>query len=255
MTNLVVQLRELEVDLLVRFEVMQAEAREIGDEDVSRQVTLGQAFEVIGRLREGRIEILTRALVLDEEHALPEQVDASAPELPAGTGDLDLLLEHRNALAVDAEHGEEAVPEALRLGALGALAFPFAREGERARLDLVPGEGHRCRTCEDYTGSMLARMLADPRGERWLVDVTGRHGEHRQYACRVFRGQPVSIEFQEQFNCHEGGALVAVDERVIARDSEAIGCGEVGPVGLPVRLDIPWPCERRLQQAGVTSAP
>jgi hypothetical protein len=46
----------------------------------------------------------------------------------AGSRDLDLRLEHGHAAPVDAEHFEEAVPEALRLCALRALALPLARK-------------------------------------------------------------------------------------------------------------------------------
>jgi hypothetical protein len=51
----------------------------------------------------------------------------------AGPRDVDLPLEHRDALAIDAEDREGTVPETLRLGALGTLALPLAGERQRAR--------------------------------------------------------------------------------------------------------------------------
>ena len=80
--------------------------------------------------------------MLDQQHALPEAVDAAVLELFAGARQLDLLFEYGDAAALDAEDVEEVVPEALRLGALRGLALPLARERDRARLDLVPGQRH-----------------------------------------------------------------------------------------------------------------
>jgi hypothetical protein len=60
----------------------------------------------------------------------------------SGAHQLDLLFEYGDAAALDTEHAEEIIPEALRLGRLGGLAFPLAREGERVALDLVPGKRH-----------------------------------------------------------------------------------------------------------------
>jgi hypothetical protein len=80
--------------------------------------------------------------MLDQEHALPEPVDAAALQVFAGAHQLDLLFEYGDAAALDPEHGEEIVPEALRLGPLGRLPLPLARESERAALDLVPGQRH-----------------------------------------------------------------------------------------------------------------
>ena len=47
-----------------------------------------------------------------------------------------------DALPLDAEDGEELVPETLRLGALGFLAGPAAGEFVGAAADFVPGKRH-----------------------------------------------------------------------------------------------------------------
>jgi len=112
---------------------------EVRDQDVARQIAVGQSLEVVRSLRERAFQVLTGALVLDQEHALPECVDASALELAARAGDFDLLFEDRDASAVDAEDIEETVPEALRLRALRALTLPLAGKSEGAVFDLVPG--------------------------------------------------------------------------------------------------------------------
>jgi hypothetical protein len=80
--------------------------------------------------------------VLDQQHALPEAVDAAVPELVAGPRDGDLLFERCDAAAFDAEDVEEGVPETLRLGALGGLGRPVLAERDRTRLDLVSAQRH-----------------------------------------------------------------------------------------------------------------
>ncbi|MBJ6979835.1 MULTISPECIES: hypothetical protein [unclassified Luteimonas] len=113
--------RELHVRLPA-VEVMQAEALEIADQDVLRLLGFAQAGEVVGGLVEGGVQVHAGALVLGQHHAGPEQVDASL----GGAGEtLRLLLVHGHAAALLAEHLEEVVPEALRLGALGGFTVPF----------------------------------------------------------------------------------------------------------------------------------
>jgi hypothetical protein len=147
--HLLVQFAQPELDRGIGFEVVEPEVSEIGDEDVARQVAVGQAVEIIGSLRERALQVLARALVLDQQHALPERIDAAMLELAAGAGDFHLLLEDRDPPPVDAEDVEEAVPEALSLGAFRPLALPLAGEPERAVLDLVPGRGHGRRSASN----------------------------------------------------------------------------------------------------------
>jgi len=80
-------------------------------------------------LAEGFLEILASALVLDEKHALPERVNASVLEFLLCPGELDLLLERYDPLAVYAEDVEEGIPEGLRFGplALRCPATPWRR--------------------------------------------------------------------------------------------------------------------------------
>ena len=99
---------------------------------MARQIALGQTVEVVHRLCEGTIEALLGTLVLDQQYALPEAVDAALLELLAGARDGHMLLERRNTPPLDAEHMDERVPEALRLGTLGGFVGPLLAEGDGA---------------------------------------------------------------------------------------------------------------------------
>ena len=138
--DLAMQVGERELDRRVAaVEVVQAEALEVADQDVLRLLGFGQAGEVVGGLVEGGVKVRARALVLGQHHAGPEQVDAAlglAGEAPG------LLFVHGHAAALLAEDVEEVVPEALRLGALGGLAVPFARERAGAVPDFVEAQRH-----------------------------------------------------------------------------------------------------------------
>ena len=76
--DMLVQLGELEFGLLAFVQVVEAEAREIGDENVTRQVAFLEAGKVVERLLRRAVQILATRLVLDEQHAFPEQVDETA---------------------------------------------------------------------------------------------------------------------------------------------------------------------------------
>ena len=65
-----------------------------------------------------------------------------------------LLLKHGHAAAVDAEHGEELVPETLRFGALAGFIGPFAGEAAGAFADFVETQWHGGRP---FTGAARLR--------------------------------------------------------------------------------------------------
>src|SRR5690606_8854235 len=77
-------------------------------------------------------------LVLDQQHALPQQVDV--PVLAVDL--LDPLLEAGYPPAGYPEHLEECVPERLGLGILRRLVRPLARERAGTILDFVPAQRH-----------------------------------------------------------------------------------------------------------------
>jgi hypothetical protein len=80
--------------------------------------------------------------VLDQQHALPEAVDAALLQRAPGTCHGHLLLEGSDAPALDAEDAEEGVPETLRFGAFRGVLFPLLRKRDGANLDLVPAQRH-----------------------------------------------------------------------------------------------------------------
>jgi hypothetical protein len=59
---------------------------------------------------------------------------------------------------------------------------------------------------------------------------------------------------QEQFNRDEGRALVAVYERVVARQPAAVGSSQIGDVRLPVVRQVLGAGQRRFEQAFVADA-
>jgi hypothetical protein len=121
-------------------------------------------------------QILAARFVLDQQRALPQQVDVpvAAVELP------DALLEARHAPARHAEDVEERVPEALGVRVLAFGVFPVAREGDRAIADLVPGQGHR------GAAGGSRRILAESpgAGERLTMRVHRRIGRKPIWKAR-----------------------------------------------------------------------
>ena len=122
----------------VVFEVMQFEALEIADENVTGKLVLFQAGEVIKSLLLGAREVTPRALLLYEQYALPEKVDKAA--LVAEF--LYRFLEAGDPATRDAEHLEEFVVEGLALATLIVSVLPLVGEACRACSDFVPTEAH-----------------------------------------------------------------------------------------------------------------
>jgi hypothetical protein len=78
------------------------------------------------------VEILPGALVLNQQQAFPEGVDAALAELFAGPAKIDLLR----------EHCEEIAPETLRFGAFRGFLSPAMGILMGAAANFVPGQGH-----------------------------------------------------------------------------------------------------------------
>ena len=79
-------------------------------------------------------EILAAALVLDQQHPLPEQIDSSV-----GSGNLlDRFLERSHGAAAHAEDLEEFVPKRLFFGDLALGTGPIGGEANGVLADLVP---------------------------------------------------------------------------------------------------------------------
>ena len=115
------QIGQVEFVLLVFFQVVEAKAGEIGDQHVLGQVALQDAGEIVQRLGVGPVEVFAARLVLDQQHAFPEQVDEAllVAEL------FDRLLKRGEPLATDAEDIEKAVPEGFGFGVFGGFVLPI----------------------------------------------------------------------------------------------------------------------------------
>ncbi len=135
------QLGEREARLLAFVEVEQFEVLKIAHQQVAGPLVLRESVEVGHCLSAGRGEIPAGALLLDEQHARPEQVDEALGVVEP----LDVLLVAGDAAPLDAEDPEESVVEALRLALLVAGVRPLAGELGGTGADLVPGESHRRR--------------------------------------------------------------------------------------------------------------
>jgi hypothetical protein len=95
-----------------------------------------QVLDIVEGLGLGGFEAGAGALVLDEELALPEEVDEAVGFLDS----LDGLFEGRDGAARDAEDVEELVPEGLLFGLFAGLAGPIAGELDGPLPDFVPRE-------------------------------------------------------------------------------------------------------------------
>ena len=128
--------------ILLRLQVVQCDAGEVGNNHVARHLVLpalaNQVLDILERLRLGLAQVLPSALVFDQQHTPPEEVDAAVParNLP------HRLLERGNGAAAHPEHFKEVVPERLFFAALAPGGRPFLGEGDGVLADFVPRNGH-----------------------------------------------------------------------------------------------------------------
>jgi hypothetical protein len=66
--------------------------------------------------------------------------------------------------------------------------------------------------------------------------------------------QPVAVQAQEQTDGQEGGALVAIDERVVLGQAEGIAGGQIGEVRFAIGSEVGGSRHRRFEQAFVADA-
>ena len=86
-------------------------------------------------------------------------------------------------------------------------------------------------------------MPAQPRGEADFVQIASGQGQHVGDAVGVFRRQAITIECQEQFRSDKRGALVAINERMIAGNAERMACRQVRGVGFAVMGQLQRACK------------
>ena len=119
--------------------VEQREGLKVAQELVARPVAFGQRVEIRTGLFACGVQAAAGALLFDQQHAGPEQVD------PAGgvVEPLDVLLVARDGAPPHPEDLEELVIEALRLALLAGGVPPPLGERRGAGAHLVPRQSHQ----------------------------------------------------------------------------------------------------------------
>ena len=136
--DIVLQVGEGEADLGVFVQIVKLEALEVAQEQVARQLLVLEAREVFERLGLGFYEAAALALLLDEQIALPEQVDEAA----LVAKELHRLLIGRDAAAGDVENLKKFVVEGLGFALFVTGVFPFLREARGTGANLIPAQPH-----------------------------------------------------------------------------------------------------------------
>lgn len=99
-----------------------------------------------------------------------------------------------------------------------------------------------------------SQMGRDPLRQLTFCEVACGELQEGRDAFGIRRDELAAIEFQEKFGDDHAGALVAVEERVIARDAEGIAGGEPRERALAIDELMPWAGQGRLQQAVIGHA-
>ena len=95
-------------------------------------------------------------------------------------------------------------------------------------------------------------MLAHPARELRFVDLASRNGEHGQRGIGLARHQAPAVERQQHADRQKSDALFAVDEGVVARQTETVGREQVGHIRLAIESRIQWPRGRGVEQTFIT---
>ena len=150
--DLLGQLGQCEANILLELEVDQLPVLEVAEQQIARPLVLRQRVEVFQRLRPRGGQTAPAALLLDEQHRRPEQVDVAARVVEL----LDMPLVARDAAPLDIEDREEVVVERLRLALFVAIVGVLAGEIGGAGAEFVPGQAHACRLS---VGAQLVRAI------------------------------------------------------------------------------------------------
>ena len=129
-----------EIGVLLGLQIVEGDALEIGDDEPARHFLfasgIDEATDVFHALGVGFVEVLACGFLLYEQAAGPKEVD-----FPPGAGKFfHGLLEGGDGAAFDAEDVEKVIPERLAVAAFRARVFVFARKGNRAAFDFIPGK-------------------------------------------------------------------------------------------------------------------
>src|ERR1700731_3966237 len=127
---------------------------------------------------------------------------------------------------------------------IGNLVRPQASRAPNETYDFAKG-------AERWTAVRLSRLrpiVAQPAREPVLIDSAGRYLENNCGGVLRRHVEIDPIEPEKHDHGAEGGPLVAVDEGMIARDSERIGGSERGKIGLPIGEFVERPRERGFEE-------
>ena len=144
------QVGEGKAGLLAFVPVEKLERLEVAEKLEAGAVPFRQRVEVRTGLITRGGQIAPGALLLDQEHPRPEQVDVAGSVVEP----LDVLLVPRHGAPPHAEDIEELVVEALSFALFVRGVSPFAGEVSCPRADLVPGEPHLRRPVVKSRSSM-----------------------------------------------------------------------------------------------------
>ena len=174
------QVGEGEAGLLAFVAVEQLERLEVAQQLVAGAFPFGQRVEVGAGLLASGGQVTAGALLLDQQHARPEQVDEAGRVVEP----VDVLLVPGDGTALDAEDLEERVVEALGLALLVRGVGPLAGEVAGAGADLVPGKPHRRRPLTSATATASASSA--PAGGQHPCGRVGVHRAESTTARREF---------------------------------------------------------------------
>ena len=132
------QVRQGKIGVFAFVEIVKREGLKVADQDVAGPFPLGQAVEILPGLPVGSGQIASRALLLDNQDARPEQVDEPGPVIQLA----DMLLVARDGPAPPSEDMEEVVVEALRLTLLVGRVLLLAGKVGSPGAHFVPRQAH-----------------------------------------------------------------------------------------------------------------
>src|SRR6266436_2180629 len=107
--------------------------------------------------------------------------------------------------------------------------------------------------CEGLAGRRRP-IVPDPAGQAFLADLAGGKREDDGRGVRGIGLESNSIFVEEYCHCHEGDALIAIDEGVIFREPKGIGSRKFSHLRLFVPPFIDRTLKRRPQHAFITQA-
>ena len=133
------QVREREGHNLPLVQIVKLEGLKVAHQDVARALAFRQRVEILPGLFASGLQVAPGALLFDEQHARPEQIDE-----PRAVVQLrDMRLVARDVPPPHPEHVEESIVEALRLSLLVGRVFPVFGESGGAGAHLVPRQVHQ----------------------------------------------------------------------------------------------------------------